>query len=203
MVIYVTDTKEKKILDTISELNSMCLFDKDLAFSKRWDPDEFIAEMGKSARAIHEKVLEKFNTIENEIEEIGNLLIIAAKDAPNSRKKKKPNLRELIQMEPRLDLLKDFYSEKLYNAMRLSVLSSLKYLAEGCGYLLDFEESLDYIDGSKEQATNDTLKYLRVKSTEDLTRPKNSEQRPLSVSSVLLKTTWRNEQDLENLSFLR
>lgn len=202
MVIYITDTKEKKIFDIINEINNMCLFDKDLAFSKRWQPEEFIAEMGKSAKTINEQVLEKFDQIENEIEEIGSILIVAAKDTPNSRKKKKPNLKELIQLEPRLDLLKDFYSEKLYNAMRLSVLSSLKYLAEGCGYLLDYEESLDYIEGSNEQSS-DTLKYLRVKSTEDLTRPKNSDQRPLSVSSVLLKTTWKNEQDLENSSFLR
>ena len=157
--------------------------------------------MTKSGRIINETVTELFNSIENEIEEIGNLLIVPPKEMPNSRKKKKPNLKELIQLEPRLDLLKDFYSEKLYNAINLSVLNSLKYLAEGCGYLLDYEESLDYIDGSNE-ASNDTLKYLRVKSTEDLTRPKNTD-RPLSVSSVLLKTSWKNEKELEEASSLR
>ena len=226
MAIYVTNTKEKRILDKINEINNMCLFDKDLAFSKKWvsfvfltiiltylhlkksaiknknqDPDEFISEMTKSGRIINETVTELFNSIENEIEEIGNLLIVPPKEMPNSRKKKKPNLKELIQLEPRLDLLKDFYSEKLYNAINLSVLNSLKYLAEGCGYLLDYEESLDYIDGSNE-ASNDTLKYLRVKSTEDLTRPKNTD-RPLSVSSVLLKTSWKNEKELEEASSLR
>ena len=46
------------------------------------------------------------------------------------------------------------------------------------------------------------LKYLRVKSTEDLTRPKNTD-RPLSVSSVLLKTSWKNEKELEEASSLR
>ena len=201
MVIYITGTKEKKIFDTIHELSNMYLFDKELAFSKRWEPEEFIAEITKSTKMISDTIREKFQQIENEIEEIGTLLIVLPKEAPNSRKKKKPDLKELIQMEPRLDSLKDFYAERLYNAINVSVLNSLKYLAEGCGYLLDYEDSLDYVDTGNELSA-ESLKYLRVKSTEDLTRPKQSDQRPLSVSAVLMRTSWNNEQDVEKSSFL-
>ena len=81
-------------------------------------------------------------------------------------------------------------------------LNSLKYLAEGCGYLLDYEDNDEYIENLNEPS-HESLKYLRVKSTEDLTRPKQADQRPLSVSTVLLKTSWNNDQDLEKSAFLR
>ena len=216
LVLLVRDSKEKSIYTTIDSIASLCLFDEELAFSKRWNPEDFLETIGKSIDEKSRILNEKISQIENEIEEIGSLLVVLPRDQNASRKRSRMTLREFIEIEPKLGHLKDFYSVKLYEAFCRSVQNSLNCLAEACGYSIEFEEDLpqnesiiDFFGSQKqtEQASNSalneaTLKFIRLKSAEDV----KSELRPLSATSAICKATWSDERKLEdaylNLEFV-
>ena len=145
----------------------------------------------------------KLIQIESEIEEIGNLLVILPKDYNSSRKKAKLNLKELIEIEPRLNNLKDFYAHQLYDAFRTCVLDSLCSLAEGCGYQIDMIENviddIDLLQSERSKSDEvDVIEYLRMKSSDN----SSAHSRPLSVSSMISKATWTIERKLEK-AFLK
>lgn len=195
LVVLVKDSKEATIFDLIDKINNVYLFDHELAFSKNWSPEEFLKEIGVSIEQRSAQVVEYFNTIEEQIEEIGNLLIIASKGSANLKKKTKTTLKEMLDSEPKLNALKTFYAEKLYAALNNSVLKSLKFLAQSCGFDMNGEQT------NLNSENPDALKYMRLKSGDDLTR-KNASKRPLSVSAVLNETDWSETHKLDK-AFLK
>lgn len=148
---------------------------------------------------------DKFSQIETQLEEIGYLLINLPKETI-SRKKSKLTLKDLLEIEPKLNDLKKFYSEKLYKALNTSVLNSINCLVSSCGYqsVLDDMYINDKInnDLTTVKSPDDFIKYIRVKSTEDITRKHSSTERPVSVSSALVDLTWNDEVKLDN-AFLK
>lgn len=109
----------------------------------------------------------------------------------------------MIATEPKMNELKEFYSNHLYNAINQSVLSSLKCLAEACGFQIESTHDLNAeIDIKTDDS--DSMKYIRLKTSDDLMRRKsqassneNIDERAISVSSVLSKTQWVDERKLE------
>ncbi len=125
------------------------------------------------------------------------------KDYASARKKAKLNLKELIEIEPRLNNLKNFYAHRLYDAFRVCVLDSLCSLAEACGYQIDtIENTIDDIELLQSERSKsdeiDVVEYLRMKSSDN----SSAHSRPLSVSSMISKATWTIERKLEK-AFLK
>jgi hypothetical protein len=123
------------------------------------------------------------------------------------RKKNKLTLKDLLEIEPKLNDLKTFYSEKLYKALKTSILNSINFLVSSCGYQSALDEIYFLDNGSNDSTTNftnhdDFIKYIRVKSTEDITRNYSSKDRPVSVSSALVDLTWNDEVKFET-AFLK
>lgn len=195
LVYLVRDSKETFILNTIEKISKMHLFDHELAFSRTWSPEDFVIEIGASIKQSGEQLSNYFSIIEDKIEEIGVFLITSLKNSANSKKKSKKTLKDMLDTEPKLANLKDFYSEKLYKAINESILKSLQFLAQACGY--EIVENL----GNVKSDGPDSLYYMRLKSGDDLTR-KNSHIRPLSVSSVLRDTDWSDNHKLDK-AFLK
>lgn len=158
--------------------------------------------MEKSIEQKKNIIYNKFIQIENSLEEIGFLLINLPKDI-TSKKKSKISLKDLLEIEPKLDDLKQFYSKKLYKALNSSILNSINCLVSSCGYqsALDniYISKSDNIDKTKDQ--DDILRYIRIKSTEDILRNTKGD-RPISVSSALEDLSWNNEVKLDN-AFLK
>lgn len=195
LVSLVRNSKEATILNTIQNISQMYLFDHELAFSKTWNPEDFLNEIGASIDKISRQINDYFLIIEEKIEEIGTVLITSLKNSANLKKKTKITLKDMLDSEPRLAALKDFYSEKLYTAINNSILKSLQFLAQACGYELNENSTNHNSDCS------DALYYMRLKSGDDLTR-KGSQKRPLSVSSVLRDTDWSDNHKLDK-AFLK
>ena len=167
LLAYVKDSKEAAIMRAIEDLNDMHLFDYDMAFTKKWTPEEFLAVIGQSIQEKRDLVSAKITLIENEIAEIGNVLLVVKEINSNNTfytnttnnnnnhnnnhnfngisvqkvKKAKMFLKELLELEPRMHDLKRFYANILYYAMYNCIWNSLKCLAESCGYELDNSNS--------------------------------------------------------------
>jgi hypothetical protein len=124
-----------------------------------------------------------------------------------SRKKSKLTLKDLLEIEPKLNDLKKFYSEKLYKALNTSILNSINCLVSSCGYQSALDELYIHDNANNDstatlKSPDDFIKYIRVKSTEDVTKNQSSKERPISVSSALADLTWNDEVKLEN-AFLK
>lgn len=195
LVSLVRDSKETCILNTIEKINKMYLFDHELAFSRSWSPEDFSIKIGASIKQISEQLSNYFTTIEEKIEEIGVVLIVSLNNSASSKKKSKITLKDMLDTEPKLANLKDFYSEKLYKAIADSILKSLQFLAQACGY--ELTENSENVNSEGP----DALYYMRLKSGDDLTR-KSSQIRPLSVTSVLRDTDWSDNHKLDK-AFLK
>jgi hypothetical protein len=152
----------------------------------------------------------KINIIENQIEEIGNLLVIIPNEIKSSRKKNKLNFSDLIDLEPKIWKLKKFYGDRLYNAIHKGVLNSLNTLAISCGYELKFQDLIEDKDTqsyminfqTNEDVENanlsaSSLKYIRINSSNSELKL-NNEKRPLSVASAISTASWNPERKLED-----
>ena len=125
------DSYERTIFAEIEHISTMSLLDKELALSKRWQPDDFVAEMDTAIGARETTIARKFHLIESMIEDIGNLLIIWPKEL---KKKTRLSLGDLVRAEPKLNELKAFYSRRLYAAVAASVEDAIGQLVDSCSY---------------------------------------------------------------------
>lgn len=105
----------------------------------------------------------------------------------------------MLDSEPKLNELKKFYADKLYSALNSCVLNSLRCLAQACGYEPNANGTFSQVSTT---GNSDALKFIRLKSADDLTRSNMPDQRPLSVSVVLDNTNWVNGKKLEK-AFLK
>ena len=158
-----------------------------------------------------EEIRQKYTEIQLRIEQIGCLLI-APKENPNSKKKSKLTLKELTTLDPKLNELIDFYAENLYMALNDCITNTLKCLAKSCGFQFEEDDSLGMSYAGR-NTPEDYLKYTRIKSGEQLARPRSSimrsisgggtdDQRSVSVSKILTKMTWSDERKFEE-AFLK
>ena len=154
-------------------------------------PDQFIKVIGKSTEEISVQVAQKIVQIENEMNEIGSLLIVnkeaATNSTPNSRtsvgttntKKalKTAQAKSLIESNPKLAELRVHYSDALYDAIKTSILNSLNNLAKSCGYQLDFHKYAESFfrnsSPSAENLSNDT-EEIEIASRSGVTTEPNS-----------------------------
>lgn len=166
------------------------------------NPEDFLNTIGTSIETNSSLMHIKLTQIEADLEEIGNLVVVLPKDFVSPRKKAKLNFKELSDLEPRLNNLKDFYAHKLYDAFKQCILESLKILAEGCGFQVDMIETfvedvspqLFFSENDRTKTENiDVIEYLRMKSADNSSR----QSRPVSVASVISKATWTIERKLE------
>lgn len=152
--------------------------------------------MKKSIMDRTSEVKKKIDQIEFDMEQIGNFLV-----ASSSKKKTKLTFNELIAAEPKIRILKWFYSERLYDAMIESVLKTLKCLAESCGFTLSESLSDDVeLDMNDSTSTNGLLDYMRIKSGEVLIRPNSSKKSSPNNNGALRAisaSAWTNERKLD------
>lgn len=151
--------------------------------------------------------METTKQVEAEIEEIGKLLITLPKDYVFKNKKQKPTLRDYIEIDKRMLLLKNFYADHLYDACERCILVSLNKLAESCGYQLQMVMNQDE-EFINRLFPEDTLsmrregsfmsEIVRLKSFDDLVVKSAGQQRRTSLLSTISKATWRDERRLDN-----
>ena len=215
-------------MDIITEINSTCLFDYDLAFSKRWGCQEFTKLIDDSIVKTSEKLAQKLEKVESNIQEIGNLLVIVPKEGSNStRRKSKLNIKDLMDLEPKLAFLKEYYSILLFDSFYSSVNKSLRILAESSGYKFDEtmasldelnnDEALKYLEQNlveksydfENESDNDRFRnvYLSTVRTKSAVSHISSHMdqrndRPLSTVSALSRATWTSERKFDE-SYLK
>lgn len=163
--------------------------------------------VGSSIETKTQLLLETTKEIEAEIEEIGKLLITLPKNFVFKNKKLKPTLRDYIEIDMRMLLLKNFYARHLYDACERCILVSLNKLAEACGYQLQMVMNQDeeFINRlfpedslSMRREGSFMSEIVRLKSFDELVVKSAGKQRRTSLLSTISKATWCDERKLEN-----
>ena len=158
-------------------------------------------------------LMDKIKQIEYEIEEIGNMLVIIIPKESSSQTSRKTKsrlgLNELIAMDRRMIVLKNFYSLHLYDACERCILVSLNKLSEACGYKLKMFQNSDdefvnrlFPAGSfKEASLTSDNEIVRLKSFDELI-VSSGPRRRTSLTSTIAKATWCDQRSLDN-AFLK
>ena len=169
------------------------------------NPDEFLRVVGNSIETQTQLLHDKIKEIEAEIEEIGKLLVTLPKDFVSRNKKSRVTLKDFIEVDKRMLLLKNFYALHLYDACERCILVSLNKLAEACGYKLHMvmnrdEEFVHKLFPEDSMVLRREASFMseivRLKSFDDLVVA--SAKRRASLLSTISKANWSDERKLES-----